>query len=239
MHDETDSIKIRDLRNGDWYWVPKVIYDKYINKIGSTGLSIYNALCFYSNQNNSCFPSVKLISIKLNISEPTIYKYLKLLEESKLIKRVNRKHKGKSNIYYLLKPFNTPPKTILYPPLKPFNTNKNKYNKNNTILGSKEPSKRKISVFPKDDYTLVLKKYQELKGITLQGEEFKPIQQSIKTMFLSKRTPQQIIDCMEFISEDNFLKDVWTIKTVQTKLPEFIAGNFEPREEIISEDEVY
>ena len=42
-------------------------------------------------------------------------------------------------------------------------------------------------------------------------------------MFLSGRTPKEIIACMKYFSEDDFYKSVWTLKTVRLKLPEFVG----------------
>lgn len=88
-------------------------------------------------------------------------------------------------------------------------------------------SKRKNISFKRKDYSLVLEAYQRLKGIRLQGEEYKPVKQAIKSMFLSGRTPEQIIDCMEWFAslKEDWAKN-WTINTVRKKMPEFVAGKF-------------
>jgi hypothetical protein len=86
--------------------------------------------------------------------------------------------------------------------------------------------RRRVS-FKREDYNLVLKEYQRLKGITLQGQEYRLVEQTIKTMFLSDRTPKQIISCMQWLAslKEDWAKN-WTINTVRKKLPEFVAGKF-------------
>jgi len=83
--------------------------------------------------------------------------------------------------------------------------------------------KRKDIKFPKEWQTSVLNSYKKFKEISPQGKEWLPLQQECKTMFLSGRTPKEIIACMKFFSEDDFYKSVWTLKTVRLKLPEFVG----------------
>ena len=82
---------------------------------------------------------------------------------------------------------------------------------------------RKSKTFPKEWQTSVLNSYKKFKGISPQGNEWLPLQQECKSMFLSGRTPKEIIACMKFFSEDDFYKSVWTLKTVRLKLPEFVG----------------
>ncbi len=79
---------------------------------------------------------------------------------------------------------------------------------------------RKTISFKEEDYNLVIGEYQSLKGISLQGREFLPVKQTIKSMFMSGRTPEQIVEVMRFISQQNYSD--WTIRTVQMKLPEVL-----------------
>ena len=39
-----EKIEIRDLRNGDWYWVHKAVIQKYAQKVGAIGIAVYNFL---------------------------------------------------------------------------------------------------------------------------------------------------------------------------------------------------
>jgi len=94
-------IEVRDLRNGDWYWIHKTIIEKYSKKIGAIGLAIYNILASHSNQEGICFPSQKRIADMLDISEWTVGKYVGVLEKYNLIRRERENHQ--KTIYYLLK----------------------------------------------------------------------------------------------------------------------------------------
>lgn len=87
------------------------------------------------------------------------------------------------------------------------------------LLGAKR-SKRKDISFKQELYQPVLEEYQRLKGITLQGEEFLPVQREIKTMLMSGRTPEQIIAVMRHISQKDWID--WTIRTVKIRLPDIL-----------------
>jgi len=100
---EKEKFQIRDLRNSDWYWIQREIYENYIPKIGIIGLALYNAYASYSRNEGKCFPSQGLIVKKLKISIPTIIKYNKILEQNGLIKIESGKKKGIVNIISLLK----------------------------------------------------------------------------------------------------------------------------------------
>ena len=102
--------------------------------------------------------------------------------------------------------------------------NINKNNKNNNI------TKKNIKRYPKDDYNLVLDAYQKYKGIKLAGSEFVIPLKAIKLMFEAKRTPEEIISFMKWLSENQNeipWTRTWTIWTVRNKLPEFLAGKLE------------
>ncbi len=95
--------------------------------------------------------------------------------------------------------------------------------------------KRKSISYKREDYTKIIDEYQKLKKIKLQGNEFLPIQQVIKTMFMAGRTPEQIIATMRFISQQDYLD--WTIRTVKMKLPEILPKlNFKKKKNISDED---
>jgi DNA-binding MarR family transcriptional regulator len=99
---QNKKLKVRDIRNGDWYWVPRSVYEDYGPKIGAIGLALYNAYASYARNKGSAFPSQKTIAKKLKISCQTIRKYNKILVENQLIKIESGKGKGKTNIVILL-----------------------------------------------------------------------------------------------------------------------------------------
>jgi len=86
-------------------------------------------------------------------------------------------------------------------------------------------TKGKVTKFPKATYDEVIKKYQQFKGIKLQGNEFLPVQQTVKSMLVSGRTKEDIISFMEFLSDtENPAYSQWTIRTIKMKMPEYLAG---------------
>jgi hypothetical protein len=95
--------EIRDMRDGDWYWISRRIFEDYASKIGVIGLALYNAYASYARDKGSAFPSQKTIAEKLGISIWAINKYNKILQENRLIKIESGKGKGKSNLIILLK----------------------------------------------------------------------------------------------------------------------------------------
>ncbi len=90
---------------------------------------------------------------------------------------------------------------------------------------------RKQTVFPAEAYTAVTEAYKRLKGIAPQGDEWKPIQQGIKTMFRSGRSPEEIVRFMEALAQSDLTwASSWTLDTVRKKLPEFLAGKLKLRQ---------
>ncbi len=101
----------------------------------------------------------------------------------------------------------------------------------NITSGLSTSTPRKEITFNNDDYKKVIVSYEELKGIKFQGPEYKPIQQDIKTMFLSNRKPEEIIRCMKWFKEKSESEErkyewvkSWTIRTIKLKIAEFLAG---------------
>jgi len=80
------KFKIRDLRDGGWYWVPKVVIQEYVPKVGPTGITVYNFLASLADKEQRCFPSQRYIAKSLGYSRATISRTLKLLEKEGLIK---------------------------------------------------------------------------------------------------------------------------------------------------------
>jgi len=90
------------------------------------------------------------------------------------------------------------------------------------------PTKRAEETFKKEDYTKVIQKYEEIKETKFEGKEYDPIMQSIKTMFLNGRTPEQIMATMEFMAEQDEYS--WTIRTIQNKIAEILPQLDLPKE---------
>jgi biotin operon repressor len=85
MPNEYES-KIRDLRNGDWYWIHKRIIQQYLPVVGSTGMATYNFLASLADKAQTCFPSQKYIAEHLGYSRATICRALKRLASAGLIR---------------------------------------------------------------------------------------------------------------------------------------------------------
>jgi len=85
---------IRDLKDCSWYWVDKIIIQKYVPQIGTMGFAIYSFLASLANRNQSCFPSQKYIAKRIGCSRSTVNKSIKVLVKCGLIKkeRKNRYH---------------------------------------------------------------------------------------------------------------------------------------------------
>ncbi|MBM4305163.1 MAG: helix-turn-helix domain-containing protein [Deltaproteobacteria bacterium] len=122
------KIEIRDLRNGDWYWVPKAVIREYAPKVGAIGIVVYDFLASLAGRDQECFPSQKYIARTLGYSRSYINETLKLLEKSGLI-RIEKKGRY-HRIYHLLKlrcqPGRTQVSTIANSGVNQADTNDNK-----------------------------------------------------------------------------------------------------------------
>jgi biotin operon repressor len=136
-----EKIEIRDLRNGDWYWVHKVVIQGYAQKVGAIGIAVYNFLSSLADGRQICFPSQKYIAERLGYSRSYVNETLKLLEKNGLIKieKKGRYHR----LYHLLRlrcqPGRTQVSTIANPGVNQGDTNNNKLTRiiNNIDIGRK------------------------------------------------------------------------------------------------------
>jgi len=103
MREETSEIEVRDMGDGDWYWVSRRVFEDFAPKIGVIGFALYNAYASYARDKGVAFPSQKTLAEKLGLSVKTIIKYNRVLEANGLIKIERRKGKGKTNLVTLLK----------------------------------------------------------------------------------------------------------------------------------------
>lgn len=83
-------IPVRELRDGEWYWVPKVVIREYASKVKSSGIAVYNFLASMADRNQRCFPSQQYIAMKLGCSRQTVNEALKRLEQFRFIRRDTR-----------------------------------------------------------------------------------------------------------------------------------------------------
>jgi len=92
--------KVRDLRDGNWYWINRDILYAYGRKLKASGIAVYNALVSFANpKTQSCFPTQKALAEITGLSRRTVLRKIKLLKELGLVK-VERK-RG-SCVYHLL-----------------------------------------------------------------------------------------------------------------------------------------
>jgi len=85
-----ENNNIRELKNGSWYWIDKIIIQKYVSKIGAMGFTVYSFLASLANSNQSCFPSQKYIAERIGCSRSTVNKTIKVLVNCGLIKKERR-----------------------------------------------------------------------------------------------------------------------------------------------------
>ncbi len=95
------KIEIRDLRNGNWYWIDKVVINNFASKVGAVGIAVYSFLASLADRSQGCFPSQKYIADSLGYSRATVNKTLKLLEKNGLI-RIDKRSRYHC-VYKLLK----------------------------------------------------------------------------------------------------------------------------------------
>jgi biotin operon repressor len=163
MEMENQTIEIRDIWDGDWYWIPRIVFEEYTLKIGVIGLALYNAYSSYARDKGVAFPSQETLAEKLGLSIKTIIKYNRILEAHGLIKIERRK--GRTNLVTLLKlgdinrvqiPTVTGPEGVL----KEVQSKENNMKENKI----KENTKVDAKASPIDVFEYFKRKVKELKG---------------------------------------------------------------------------
>ncbi len=227
-----ETFKVRDLRIKEKFWLDDAYLNGYARHLKPIATAVYLSLCRHADKEQSCFPAEITIAEEHGIGERTVRYKIALLRRWNIIKvKRTRSQKGKwlHNTYFLLD------KSEWKKPQAKFasgsSTGKREQNQRQPLPPNVSPlkvshpirlkqPKRKEITFKKEWYTPVLEEYQRLKEITLQGQEFEPIRQGIKTMFMSGRTPEQVIAAMRDVARRDYTE--WTINTVKMKLPEIL-----------------
>lgn len=94
--------EIRNLNNGQWYWIASKVLRAHSKKIGPSGIAVYNALAsFADSKTQGCFPSRKTIARVLGLSRKTVARKIKMLQELGLI---SVEKTGATYRYLLLEP---------------------------------------------------------------------------------------------------------------------------------------
>jgi biotin operon repressor len=144
MEMENQTIEVRDIWDGDWYWIPRIVFEDYTPKIGVIGLALYNAYSSYARDKAVAFPSQETLAEKLGLSIKTIIKYNKILEANGLIRIERRKGKGKTNLVTLLKvgnmnQFHTHPVAVSVKVVEEVQTKENKIKENTKVDAEASP----------------------------------------------------------------------------------------------------
>lgn len=93
-----NSKKNNNTQDAFGHVMMKIMRDK---NISGTAKLIYSYLCAFANsKTGECYPSLSTILEELNISKNTFYRYIKELEDKKIIER--KQHKNRPTIYKLL-----------------------------------------------------------------------------------------------------------------------------------------
>lgn len=96
-----NEFEVRDLRNKEVFLVDDLYLNGWAQKCGIYATGVYFVLCRHANAaTQSCFPSISLISKKLNISQAQTKRALRILECFNIIR--TERTSGRVNVYYLL-----------------------------------------------------------------------------------------------------------------------------------------
>ncbi|MBI4766601.1 MAG: helix-turn-helix domain-containing protein [Deltaproteobacteria bacterium] len=149
MEQSTNQIKIRDLRDGDWYWIHRAVIRDYVPKMGSIGLVVYNFLASLADSSQHCFPSQKYMAGCIGYSRATINKTIKRLERIGLIKiqKRDRYHCVYSLLKVRCKAGETQMSTGGNSDVKYFDTNDNKITRINNDIDRLKINKLKSMTF--------------------------------------------------------------------------------------------
>lgn len=193
--------KVRDRRKKGWFFMDNEYLNGYAKFFGAVGTAVYVSLCRHAdNETQKCFPSLELISKELNISRPTIIKYIKLFEKYRLVEIIkgkrNIKQQWLNNEYILLdktewikkesqvKPFNTESQ------VKPFsNPSKTDNDTQVKLFNTKETHIKDTHIKDTHPAIVPIADKQENKQISEVIDLFKDIDISYKDWF--KNTTQR------------------------------------------------
>ncbi|MCJ7804938.1 helix-turn-helix domain-containing protein [Patescibacteria group bacterium] len=251
---EEKEIKIVDNSRDKEYFT--IVPNYILNHSTADEQALYMQMKRFAGESGECFATLETLSEKLGCKEHSVRTNIEKLLKRKWIEKTGtmpgkthpinsyriidlwelnvkfyKEKKRASNDDYFKKDKRREPQTTIT--REPQTTiEEERIIKKNLPLEKPKTSKRKDITFPKETYDKVLVIYQKLKGIKLQGSEFHPIQQQIKSILMSGRKDDDIVKCMDWMSKDDFYKHFWTIKTVRSKLPEFLAGSLNKQDQI-------
>jgi len=222
---QQDSLfKIRDKRNRNWFFMDNEYLNGYAKIFGAIGTAVYVSLCRHANsETQKCFPSMDLISKELNISRPTVIKYIKLFTEYHLIDVIkgkrNLKQQWSNNEYILLdksewikidsqvksfntdsqvKPFSNPSKTGDESQVKSFNTNNT--NINNTNINKLTIESLELTNYLNEE---VMKNFNFIKPLS-EIELNKNAIEMDRLIRIDKREPELVRAVIKWATQDSF-----------------------------------
>ena len=85
MNEEIEKFEVRDFRRKEFFQVDDAYLNGFARLCGIYATGVYLSLCRHANKSQTSFPSVKLISEELAISEDSVTKAIKILTEHKII----------------------------------------------------------------------------------------------------------------------------------------------------------
>ena len=96
----TDTLNIRDCRNGNWYFVDNKLIKEFGKFLGFQGVAVYNVLAMYANnETQSANPSFKTVGDQIDMSRRHVMRMIDKLEQCNIIHRepvtVKNKNTGK------------------------------------------------------------------------------------------------------------------------------------------------
>ncbi|MHA1225107.1 MAG: helix-turn-helix domain-containing protein [Candidatus Hodarchaeales archaeon] len=244
-----ENFEVRDLRNGDWYWVERAILQ--YKKFNASDKLVYHALAYFVNQKQKCRPSTRTIMELTGLTQPTVLKSLKKLEEAKAISILRRS--GKVSLYTLLKTKhlknlstkkeNKTTKKERVGPLKKKGTNNNKEQKlNNNISKADEFS---FSTYLKE----MKEKARHIQIIALYWEfkkyKFDNVEQARMELRRNLKAAKDlvgyddddIIETMKALQKTEWLHK-WTLETVGKFINDIMAAKRNKEPEPVRYEEV-
>ena len=193
-----------------------------------------------STKEGYCYASNKWIGEQIGLSKSTISNNISALASRGYLKviliRDEKKEIKERRIYPLSLPTGTPipgesdtpipgesEESVTAPSLR---------EESKKTRSDKPTAPRKQVKFSQEWYKEALDAYQEIRGITLSGPEFSPLQQTLKTIFMAGHKPADAIGLMRALedSEEEWTLN-WTLRTVKMKLPLWKAGKLTLQDE--------
>ncbi len=241
-----------DERNkqGYFYIIPAIL----VENSSATKALLYGLITSLANKDGFCWASNSFLADKLGVKPTTISHYISDLEKGGWLHReVDPKEGNKRKIYITDKAEGQGGVVLSYnrscsvsqegscSVSQQSNISNSNIKSNNGSEADQDTSKKKKQTgetsqdrnsvkYNQEDYDEILDAYQDIKGVDLNGPEYAPRQQTIKTMFMAGREPEQIISFMEWLDDsDEEWTNNWTLKTVKQKIPEFVAGELKGR----------